>query len=112
MANQQHVDMLLRDGVHAWNRWRKEEPDVRPDLHEADLHRADLHGADLHGANLYKANLFKADLPDANLRGCLAKGHRDVTDYARWYEQQLSERFDRRGMGVCPTPPSTTLAAG
>src|SRR3954470_12904615 len=91
MADQQHV-ALLRQGVEAWNRWRREEPEARPDLsqanlmgmhlYEADLthtnlfwadlaganlHRADLTGAVLFGANLCGANLHQANLRDADL---------------------------------------------
>jgi hypothetical protein len=31
MANQEHLSKL-EEGVEAWNRWRKEHPDIRPDL--------------------------------------------------------------------------------
>jgi hypothetical protein len=48
MANQQHVDMLLApDGVAVWSRWRKQEPDVHPDLRETDLRETDLRAAAL-----------------------------------------------------------------
>ncbi len=36
MANQQHLD-LLRQGVEGWNRRRKENLDIKPDLDEANL---------------------------------------------------------------------------
>ena len=36
MANQQHLD-ILKQGVETWNQWRKENPDINPDLREADL---------------------------------------------------------------------------
>jgi hypothetical protein len=72
MANQQHVDILLRDGVRVWNLWRKEEQDILPDLRQADLRQADLGLADLGLANLFRAdlgqaNLFRAKLTYANL---------------------------------------------
>jgi Pentapeptide repeats (8 copies) len=82
MADAEHL-AILRQGVDAWNAWRKKEPSVRPNLSEAglsgeklsgadlinaDLHEADLHRADLSGANLFEANLHEADLSDANLR--------------------------------------------
>lgn len=84
MANPQHVEMLLRDGVAAWNRWRSENPGIRPDLsqailergylrnanlNEADLSEANLHGANVSGANLSQADLNKANLSSANLGG-------------------------------------------
>jgi hypothetical protein len=34
MANDEHVAMLKK-GVDAWNAWREENPDIRPDLSEA-----------------------------------------------------------------------------
>jgi uncharacterized protein YjbI with pentapeptide repeats len=76
MANDEHV-AILKKGVDAWNAWRDENPDIRPDLSRAnlrlgvlvgaDLCRADLRGADLSGTNLDEANLSRADLTSANL---------------------------------------------
>jgi hypothetical protein len=83
MANDGHV-AILEKGVAAWNAWRDENSDIRPDLSEAtvskanlhetnlrwaDLHGADLSGADLTGADLHGANLFEACLSGANLSG-------------------------------------------
>lgn len=68
MANPEQVEMLLRDGVAAWNQWRKENRGVRPDLSEADLRGADLTEADLHWTNLSGADLRRADLHRADLR--------------------------------------------
>jgi hypothetical protein len=31
MANEEHL-AILRKGVEAWNAWRKENPDIRPEL--------------------------------------------------------------------------------
>ena len=39
MANDEHVAMLKK-GVDAWNAWRKEKRDIRPDLSEANLSEA------------------------------------------------------------------------
>ena len=81
MANLEHL-AKLKEGVEAWNTWRRHNPAIRPDLHKADLHgtylvTANLGGADLWGANLWRANLWgvyfgganlsRADLSDANL---------------------------------------------
>jgi hypothetical protein len=73
MANEEHLK-ILKQGKKIWNRWRKENPDIWPDLSEADLSRADLRetdllGAHLTGANLGEANLWRADLTGANLSG-------------------------------------------
>jgi hypothetical protein len=51
MANEEHLN-ILRQGKKTWNRWRKENPDIWPDLSEADLSRADLSRAHLGGADL------------------------------------------------------------
>ncbi|MFH1913731.1 MAG: pentapeptide repeat-containing protein [Pseudomonadota bacterium] len=76
MANPEHLE-ILKQGVGAWNDWRKANPDVEPDLQEANLSKVDLSKADLskanlteailNGANLSKANLSEADLFIANL---------------------------------------------
>jgi uncharacterized protein YjbI with pentapeptide repeats len=80
MANPEHLDILLRQGVDAWNAWRTQKPPVRPDLSRTKLggnlwtmdlsgalKGANLSGADLHGANLSKAGLIKANLIGADL---------------------------------------------
>lgn len=83
MANKKHL-AILREGVKAWNAWRKAHPDVWPDLRGADLVRADLvradlavadlTGANLEGANLYGANLAGAILERANLAEAYLRG--------------------------------------
>jgi uncharacterized protein YjbI with pentapeptide repeats len=82
MANDEHIAQLKK-GVTAWNVWREENRDIRPDLREArltewnlreanlseaDLYGANLRGANLRGANLIRAHLFGAMLYGANLR--------------------------------------------
>jgi uncharacterized protein YjbI with pentapeptide repeats len=54
--------------VAAWNAWRAENPNIRPDLRGAVLNRTDLRGADLSEANLEGAALTGANLSGANLR--------------------------------------------
>ena len=68
VANQQQLDML-EQGVVTWNHWRKEHPDVKPDLEEASLIGAALIEANLSNAKLRGANLLGADLSSADLRG-------------------------------------------
>ena len=75
---------LLQEGASRWNTWRRESPDVRPDLvcaalvganlagmnlSGALLTLANLCGANLCGANLEKANMARVKLDDANLAG-------------------------------------------
>src|SRR6188472_2280748 len=67
MANDEHV-ALLKQGVEAWNEWRDENRDIRPNLREANLREANLRRANLREANLNGANLGGANLSGANLR--------------------------------------------
>jgi hypothetical protein len=68
MANPEHL-AKLKEGVEAWNKWRKENPDIEPDLKEAHLHEARLEHANLAGAHLENANLMEARLENADLSG-------------------------------------------
>src|SRR5947209_8765184 len=57
----------LKEGVEAWNQWRKSHLLVNPDLSAADqkgvkLMEADLDRADFRGANLQRADHSQADL--------------------------------------------------
>jgi hypothetical protein len=36
MANSKHIE-ILKQGTEVWNRWRKEHPEVRPDLSNAHI---------------------------------------------------------------------------
>jgi uncharacterized protein YjbI with pentapeptide repeats len=75
---------ILGRGFVAWNKWRKENPEVVPDLGGADLKRADLwytnlshvilSGADLSNANLGCVKLVGADLKYASLWGANLRG--------------------------------------
>jgi uncharacterized protein YjbI with pentapeptide repeats len=67
MANDDHIAQLMK-GVDAWNEWRKQNPDIRPDLREAYISTADLR-ADLTGADFGRADLGAARLRGAELRG-------------------------------------------
>ena len=51
MANKEHLN-VLRQGVEAWNQWRKEHPNIQLDLSDADLSGTNLIGANLKGVNL------------------------------------------------------------
>lgn len=66
MANPEHLK-ILKKGVKAWNKWRKENPDIEPDLSWANMPRANLSGANLCEANLSRTFLREADLRKAIL---------------------------------------------
>ncbi|MGA2981633.1 MAG: toll/interleukin-1 receptor domain-containing protein [Terriglobales bacterium] len=93
MANSEHL-AKIKEGVEAWNAWRKAHPEIVPDLREASLtganlreaylRRADLSRANLGGANLARANLHRANLSRANLsRANLTDTDLTTTDL-RW----------------------------
>ena len=82
--NHEHYKLLTEQGVTAWNRWRRENPKVVPNLSDANLTEVDLTeanltnailiqtnltGAKLNGANLFVTNLTGVDLTEANLTG-------------------------------------------
>jgi uncharacterized protein YjbI with pentapeptide repeats len=73
VADKKHVRILKR-GVEAWNKWRKEYPEVVPDLGAAILTRRgvlkpSLEGVNFKGANLEKVSLAGVNLEKANLEG-------------------------------------------
>jgi uncharacterized protein YjbI with pentapeptide repeats len=79
MANDEHVRLLLKEGVAAWNVWRDENPNLRPDLSdeylsEENLREANLRETNLRGAILRETNLGGAKLIQANLRGADLQG--------------------------------------
>jgi uncharacterized protein YjbI with pentapeptide repeats len=67
VANQEHI-AILKQGVKAWNSFRKEHLGTYLDLSGADLSGLNLRKADLSQSNLSGANLSGADLNGADLR--------------------------------------------
>lgn len=70
MADRKHLD-ILKQGVEAWNQWRRQHPNIKPDLRGAKLYGANLTSADLSYAHVSPANLDDTDLRRANLTGTL-----------------------------------------
>lgn len=66
MADQQHL-AILQQGIDAWNKWRQEHSEIRPDLSKANLKEADLEGINFAEANLARINLSYANLAGAIL---------------------------------------------
>ena len=72
MTDKTHLP-ILKQGISAWNRWRIENPEIKPNLAGADLSgldltRANLSHSDLRRAGLYKTTLQRANLSQADLR--------------------------------------------
>jgi uncharacterized protein YjbI with pentapeptide repeats len=76
MGNSEHVE-ILNQGVDVWNKWREDNPSIRPDLIElkitydnlikANFSNAKLTRADLKGAILIEADFRMADLSYSKL---------------------------------------------
>ncbi|MEL4898197.1 pentapeptide repeat-containing protein [Crocosphaera sp. Alani8] len=56
MANKQHLNLLMQ-GVDTWNQWRKNNPEIIPDLRKANLSQLNLRGANLDYADLKQSKL-------------------------------------------------------
>ena len=81
MANKKHF-LKLKEGVGAWNQWRKENPGLEPDLQSVNLSDAQLQNADLSRTQLQRAFLARAQLQGANLPYAQLQG-------AQLFEAQL-----------------------
>ncbi len=87
MANPEHL-AILNEGVEVWNRWREENPKMRPDLSDAELY-----GEDFSNINLREADLQRADLRDAFLDRAIL--HRANLQYG-WLQSAFLEFADCR----------------
>src|SRR5450759_790658 len=77
MASKEHLK-ILKQGVKAWNEWRRVDMNARPDLSGHDFKGVDLtyinwmvtdlSGANLSGCNLKQAYMTHANLQSADLR--------------------------------------------
>jgi DnaJ-domain-containing protein 1 len=65
MADEEHL-AILKKGVEVWNEWRRENPDIIPDLGGTDLSGINLDGFDLH-----QAALWNSFFGGSSLRGAL-----------------------------------------
>src|SRR5215211_2573399 len=73
MAKPEHV-ALLKEGLDGWNKWRRKNRLLEPDLSGANLSKKNLTKAALYHANLTKANLSAANLSMAWLSGVKLSG--------------------------------------
>jgi hypothetical protein len=110
MADLLHVE-VLRAGSLVWNSWRRENPDVVPDLKDLKVSISErqfgrMQGGpiDLSRAQLCRAELDQATLIEANLNGAI------LTD-ANLSEARL-ERADLRGADLCNAKLAYTTVNG
>jgi hypothetical protein len=61
------LDALKENKPHRWNRWRKRNANIRPDLRGVNLWGRFLYGLDLSNCRLDDAELVRTDLRDVNL---------------------------------------------
>lgn len=73
MANEEHL-AILKKGVEVWNKWRKQNPRVIPNLQRADLNSMILKHIIFDEVNVYRADLSNADMSHATLRGAVLGG--------------------------------------
>lgn len=66
-AHKEYLLNLLKQGATVWNQWRKEHPEVQPDLSGANLRGSKLRKVDFQGVNLNGADLSETFLAGANL---------------------------------------------
>lgn len=73
MADKDHF-RRLHEGVESWNDWRRQYPEIIPDLASADLRRVDLRGAILSRTNFDMADLSQAELNEADMSAARLRG--------------------------------------
>jgi uncharacterized protein YjbI with pentapeptide repeats len=99
MANPEHLE-ILKQGERAWNQWRSEHPEIKPDFSKHSFNSepgkyaeflggAKLVGADFSGADFTSADLRGVDFSAADLRGA------DLTGAALIYANFYMARLDR-----------------
>jgi uncharacterized protein YjbI with pentapeptide repeats len=66
MSNQAHL-RILQKGVSSWNKWRKANPKIKPDLTGAILPNSNFKGINFSKVELIGAGLIATDLSDSNL---------------------------------------------
>ena len=88
MADEQYLSILLQ-GADAWNKWRKDNPSIYPDLSGSNLQRARLDEVNLSETNLAGAFFGKCQLANADFTNA-------VLDSARFYRCYLGNALFRK----------------
>lgn len=100
MANKEHLE-LLKQGVTIWNKWRKSNPEIMPDLSNANLGGAILRKFNLTRDNLAEADLSKAELREARIgKSNLMKANLSGADLKRAFlnKANMSEAVLRKAL--------------
>lgn len=71
MANKEHLAILVTKGVFDWNDWRRNNPQITPDLSDVNLQGMYLEGANFENVNLKGANLSRCLLRWARFDGAV-----------------------------------------
>ncbi|MGL5831870.1 MAG: pentapeptide repeat-containing protein [Waterburya sp.] len=71
MANPEHL-AILKQGVEVWNKWREDNPAIKPNLRGAKLRDKLLEGANFSGADIRSTDFTNAKLQGANFTGAIA----------------------------------------
>jgi uncharacterized protein YjbI with pentapeptide repeats len=59
---------LIHKGVKEWNKWRHDNPTVKPDLSNTDLSDMNLSGINFDEVNLEGSEFFQTDLSNSNMK--------------------------------------------
>jgi uncharacterized protein YjbI with pentapeptide repeats len=90
--NQEQLVELLKQDPAAWNVWRRQHPEIEPELAGAPLPDVDLKEADLILADLSQADLRRAKLANCKLAGARLAGA-DLTgaELPDWLSKQFED---------------------
>jgi hypothetical protein len=64
VANEEHIK-ILKQGVEVWNKWRKDNPDITPDLTSTALNNLNLEGANLIKADFDRTSIIHSNFNNA-----------------------------------------------
>ncbi|MBD2018562.1 pentapeptide repeat-containing protein [Microcoleus sp. FACHB-53] len=69
MANLEHIDILY-EGADAWNNWRKESPQIKPDISKCDLYKVSRYWMFAHISITSKElNFSETDMREVRFKG-------------------------------------------
>ncbi|MDJ0712993.1 MAG: pentapeptide repeat-containing protein [Prochloraceae cyanobacterium] len=98
MANRRHLK-ILKQGIETWNRWRKENSDIKPNLRGANLKGEKLAQANFSDCDIRSANFSNADLKNANFQRAVAGLERrwaTLLVLSSWFLSLISGFFSAR----------------